>query len=228
MKRDLMRSVVVMAAALIVLPALAIGPALAQSKKGPPPAGVPMAKELDGPKDKQKGPKPPPSPEIHITFFVGKPLPEVWKSLIDKTIVDKYYILPLKTLEQKVGGKIAYGPDSEEVIVGKVTKWVPPDAAGEKDAVFEHTFKFVGSSDPDTTVTYTLKPIGKDMCAVSVDHMGYKEENETFAEAAGGWPVTLSSMKTLLETGKPLPWPTRAPGDGPAPSPTTNPQPDEK
>ncbi|PTX99705.1 hypothetical protein DB346_17965 [Verrucomicrobia bacterium LW23] len=220
MKREIRHSFVAMALAIILVPVLGAAPAAAQDKKGPPPPGAAMATPLDG-KGKQKAPKPPPGPEIHTTIFIGKPAPDVWKALVTKDIVDQYYMMPLLTLDGKVGGKIAYGMSGVEAITGKVVKWQEPDAAGTADAILVHTFKFDGTTDPETTVSYTVKPIGKDMCALSISHTGYKAENETFAEAAGGWPVILSSLKTLMETGKRLPWPT-GPSGGGAPAPSTD------
>jgi len=34
-------------------------------------------------------------------------------------------------------------------------------------------------------------------------HDDFKSENATYRKSAAGWPVILSSLKTLLETGKP-------------------------
>ena len=45
------------------------------------------------------------------------------------------------------------------------------------------------------------------MCSLTVTHTGFKSEDQTFADVTGGWPVILSSLKSVLETGKGMPWP---------------------
>lgn len=138
-------------------------------------------------------------PQFGITVYIGKSASEVWAALLTKDIVDQYYLAPLLKLDPKVGGSIAYGRDTA-MIEGVIKQFEP-----QKSLV--HTFRFVGSSDPETTVIYELAPEGDAMCRLRIIHIGFKEENQTYAGIVGGWPMIASSLKTLLETGKPLPWP---------------------
>jgi len=139
------------------------------------------------------------NPELHCTLFIGKPAQEVWDALVTKETVDRYYLAPLHTLELKEGGKISYGKETE-MITGKIL---------EIDATKKlvHSFSFAGSEDPETKVTYEIDAVGEKMCSLTITHNGFEEENQTFANISGGWPVIASSLKTLLETGKTLPWP---------------------
>lgn len=36
-------------------------------------------------------------------------------------------------------------------------------------------------------------------------HEDFDGETETFKSTGGGWPIVLSGLKTVLETGEPLP-----------------------
>ena len=108
---------------------------------------------------------------------------------------------PLHTLELKKGGKISYGGDTE-LIVGTIMELEAPKS-------LVHTFKFVGSDDPETRVAYEIKPIGGLMCSLTITHTGFQAEDQTFADVTGGWPVIASSLKTVLETGNGLPWPKK-------------------
>ncbi|HSI86661.1 MAG: SRPBCC domain-containing protein [Candidatus Methylacidiphilales bacterium] len=228
MKRDMVRSVLLLA----LLTGLGMSSVVAQSKKekGPPPPGAAMATPMDSPSGKAPKSNKPAGPEYYITLFIGKPVPEVWKALTDKKFVDQYYMVPLISMEPKVGGKVAYGVGSDEMIKGKVTKWEAPDPAGKKNATLVHTFAFEGSQDPETTVTYELRPVGDAMCTLTILHVGFPSENETFKDITGGWPQVVSSLKTLLETGKQLPWPTpnSKPEGAPAPTPSSEKPPGEK
>lgn len=140
-------------------------------------------------------------PEFHYTLFIGKPAREVWDALVTKATVDRYYMAPLHTLELKEGGKISYGKETE-MITGRIIELDAPEK-------LVHSFNFAGSKDPETRVTYEIEAVGEKMCSLTISHTGFAKENQTFANIAGGWPVIASSLKSLLETGKPLPWPER-------------------
>ena len=137
--------------------------------------------------------------QFQYTLFIGAPAREVWNALVTKETVDRYHIAPLHTLELKEGGRISSGAEAE-LITGKIL-------ALEEPASLVHSFHFAGSQDPETQVVYEIEAEGEEMCSLTISHTGFREENQTFANVSSGWPVIASSLKTLLETGKSLPWP---------------------
>jgi uncharacterized protein YndB with AHSA1/START domain len=143
----------------------------------------------------------PMKPEFHYTLFIAKPAKDVWSALTEKKTIDQYYLAPVHTLEPKKGGRISYGGETE-LISGTITDFEAP-------MTLAHTFRFAGSDDPETHVTYEIKPIGDSMCSLTISHTGFKEADQSFADITGGWPVIASSLKTLLETGRTLPWPQK-------------------
>ena len=143
----------------------------------------------------------PVKPEFHYTIYIAKPAKDVWSALTEKNTIDQYYMAPVQTLEMKKGGRISYG-GATELISGTITGIDAPKTLA-------HTFKFAGSDDPETRVTYEIKPIGDSMCSLTISHTGFQAENQTFADIRGGWPVIASSLETLLETGRTLPWPQK-------------------
>jgi uncharacterized protein YndB with AHSA1/START domain len=142
-------------------------------------------------------------PEFRYTILIAKPAADVWSALTEKKIIDQYYMVPVRSLELEKGGKITYGEDTD-LITGTIEEIDAPKT-------LVHTFNFVGSEDPETRVAYEIKPIGDLMCSLTILHTGFGEEDQTFADIAGGWPVVASSLKTFLETGKRLPWPKTDP-----------------
>jgi len=62
------------------------------------------------------------------------------------------------------------------------------------------------SADPDATsrVTFELEPIDE-MVRLTVTHDRLVPGSEMEKAISNGWPRVLSSLKTFLETGKPLP-----------------------
>jgi uncharacterized protein YndB with AHSA1/START domain len=141
----------------------------------------------------------PMKPEFHYTILIAKPAADVWSALTEKKLVDQYYMVPLHTLELKKGGKISYGVD-KEMITGTITDFEAPKT-------LVHTFKFTNKENTETRVSYDIKPIGDAMCALTITHTGFEEKNQAFSDITGGWPIIASSLKTLLEIGKSMPWP---------------------
>lgn len=151
----------------------------------------------------------PVKPEFHYIVLIAKPAKDVWTALTEKKMIDRYFMAPVHTLELKEGGKISYGSDTE-LIAGHISELNAPKTLG-------HTFRFAGSGDPENRVTYEITPIGESMCSLEISHTGFQAENQTFADITGGWPVIASSLKTLLETGRTMPWPNKiAPQDNQA------------
>ncbi|QIF02965.1 SRPBCC domain-containing protein [Roseimicrobium sp. ORNL1] len=138
-------------------------------------------------------------PCFEQSLFIGAPAAEVWAALTTKAFVDQYYLAPLLVLELQDRGRIAYGLETP-MIEGIVAKVDPP-------RVLEHTFEFAGTPNSGSVVTYEIEPVGDSMCLLRLTHMIFKGTDQMIADIREGWPVILSSLKTLLETGKPLPWP---------------------
>ena len=53
-------------------------------------------------------------------------------------------------------------------------------------------------------VTFDLEPRGK-VVKLTVTHDNLDEGGKTFRDISGGWPMVIASLKSLLETGRPLP-----------------------
>jgi len=137
---------------------------------------------------------------FRYTIFIGSTDRDVWDALTTRSVMDRYSMAPVTALELKTGGRISYGSKESDFIVGVIAEIDLPRK-------LVHSFRFVGADAPDSTVTYEIKAIGDAMCVLDITHTGFPIESQAYADIAGGWPVIASSLKTLLETGKPLRWP---------------------
>ena len=138
---------------------------------------------------------------FRYTLFIARPAPEVWNALTSKRIVDQYYLAPLGEDINSLSQDFYYGSEENKVILGQVLDY-------RENERLVHSFRF--SHEPEaakTVVTFELDAIGE-MSALHLTHDGFEGETQTYHDIAGGWPVILSNLKTLLETGAPLPWPT--------------------
>jgi uncharacterized protein YndB with AHSA1/START domain len=60
------------------------------------------------------------------------------------------------------------------------------------------------ASEPASRVTWEIEPGEDGVCMLTVVHDKLEESPRTAAGVAGGWMRIISSLKTLLETGKPI------------------------
>jgi uncharacterized protein YndB with AHSA1/START domain len=60
------------------------------------------------------------------------------------------------------------------------------------------------TKDPASRVTYELTPIDPTTTKLRLVHADCAGETATFKGSVTSWPLMLSSLKSLLETGKPL------------------------
>ena len=81
-------------------------------------------------------------------------------------------------------------------IEGKVLESVPP-----KRLVL--SWFDPKAPDDDSRVAFEIQPVG-DMVRLDVLHGDFKSGSTMTAKVAAGWPRVLSSLKTFLETAKPL------------------------
>jgi hypothetical protein len=52
-------------------------------------------------------------------------------------------------------------------------------------------------------VTWEIEPVGE-TCRLTLVHDDFPTETPTYKSVGSGWPMVLSSLKSLLETGEPL------------------------
>ncbi len=150
--------------------------------------------------------------QFKMSIYIQTSAAKVWNALISPKMVKRYYHMPLLTLDLKKGGDAVYGyktPEGTQPLQeGKVLEVVQ----NEKLAL---SFLFTFQKDrpnfkPElftSRVTYELNAYGDKLCQLTLIHDDFQPTDSTFLVVSEGWPVILSKLKTLLETGKPLLWP---------------------
>lgn len=61
-------------------------------------------------------------------------------------------------------------------------------------------------AEPRSTVTFDIEGDDKGVAELTVVHDGFASGSNVLRGISAGWPAVLASLKTLLETGSPLPW----------------------
>ena len=84
---------------------------------------------------------------------------------------------------------------------GKVIAWDPPRKLSVTWQVeWPEDFRKL----PECVVTYEMAKAGEAV-RLTMIHDDFEDGSQVFAKIQTGWPAVLSSLKSLLETGKELP-----------------------
>jgi uncharacterized protein YndB with AHSA1/START domain len=134
--------------------------------------------------------------EIYI-----KTTPErLWEAITDPEMRAKYSF-GVETRSDWTPGSSYKGsvPGVVDIAEGENLEVDPPRRLVQSfTALWSDEVKAAGSS----RITWEIEPVGDDSCQLTVTHDQLPEDAS--AELWGGWPMILSGLKTLLETGEKL------------------------
>jgi len=140
---------------------------------------------------------------VYVTYIATTP-DKVWQALVDGELTRQYWKHE-NVSDFKPGSRWAHVADDGKrtvKLVGKVLESVPNqrlvltwgDVADEAD------------SSKHSRVTMVIEPVDE-MVRLTVTHEQLELGSEMLRKISNGWPRVLSSLKSFLETGKPLnPW----------------------
>ena len=138
---------------------------------------------------------------VYVTYIATSPK-KLWNALIDPKITKKYWQHE-NASDWKPGSKWEHRRfDKERTrdIVGKVIKCSPPQRLVLTWAFPADEARAVKHS----RVTIEIEAYRKG-ASLTVTHDRLEPGSEMLEGITEGWPKVLSSLKTLMETGKPLP-----------------------
>jgi uncharacterized protein YndB with AHSA1/START domain len=135
-------------------------------------------------------------------IYVGAPVGTVWKGIVDGDLTKHYVYGTRFEGKLKKGAPYAYLGDGDFRVVDGMILEIEP----EKRLVISWSAHYDSSvaSDRPSRVTYELTAARPDMTRLRVMHDDFDGETPTYKGSVEGWPLMLSSLKSLLETGKPL------------------------
>ncbi|MBH1934304.1 SRPBCC family protein [Streptomyces sp. AV19] len=152
----------------------------------------------------------------HTTYINTTP-ERVWQGLTDPELTSQYWGVRFDT-DWKAGSPMTWDElgghtaDPEQIVL---------DSTPHRRLAYTwHTFtpqwaEAVGVSEglraelaaePRTKVAFDIEPTGA-MTRLTMAHEGFDPDGVMIGMCSGAWPLILSSLKTLLETGTPLPDP---------------------
>lgn len=146
---------------------------------------------------------------VYVTYIATTP-EKVWQAFVDTDVMRQYWIGPgaecarVNVSDWKPGSRWEHQrADGTKIvdIVGKVVECIllrrlvytwsrPQDAEDES----KHS-----------RVSIDIDAHGDGLVRLTVTHEDLERDPQMLSGISGGWPKVLSNLKTLLETGRPLP-----------------------
>src|SRR5664279_3247080 len=139
-------------------------------------------------------------PEFVYTTYIETTPEKLWHALTDSDFTERYWFGHRVTSDWKVGSPYRFANQGAASVEGKVLISDPP----KKLAYSWNPCSTVAKRERISRVTFDIEPRGN-VVKLTVTHDNLDEGGKTLRDISGGWPMVMASLKSLLESGKPLP-----------------------
>ena len=141
-------------------------------------------------------------PMTVYTIYIASTPEKVWEALTSAEFSRKYFFGNSVEIEQRLGGAyIVRTPDGALHISGEVFECDPPRK-------LTHTFNVnwpaLSETLGPTLVSYEIEQAGEAVRLTMSESHDRPLSDDILSGGRQGWPAILSSLKSVLETGKPL------------------------
>jgi uncharacterized protein YndB with AHSA1/START domain len=139
-------------------------------------------------------------PVFVYTTYIETTAEKLWHALTDGDFTERYWFGHRITSDWKVGSAYGFANQGKPTVDGKVLISDPP----RRLAYTWNNRKDEAKGEGTSRVTFDLEPRGT-VVKLTVTHDELGEDGKTFRDISGGWPMVIASLKSVLETGRPLP-----------------------
>jgi uncharacterized protein YndB with AHSA1/START domain len=149
---------------------------------------------------------------VYVTY-INSTLEKVWTALTQNEFIEQFWGNSRIDCDWKVGSKFELRAPSGTVYdEGVVLACEPPH---HLSYTFKNVFFEELLAEPATRVDFKLE-LHDGMVKLTLVHDQFTTPNSKYLRAvSGGWPSILSGLKSLMETGKPLPFVWKHKGNDP-------------
>jgi uncharacterized protein YndB with AHSA1/START domain len=141
-------------------------------------------------------------PTTVYTIYIAATPQQVWQALTSAEFSRQYFFGNAVEVDLKVGGAfIVRAPDGSLHIGGEVFECDPPRRL---TVTFNVNWPALIEKLGPTLVSYEIEPSGDVVRLTMTESHDRPIDDDILSGGRQGWPAILSSLKSLLETGKPL------------------------
>jgi uncharacterized protein YndB with AHSA1/START domain len=135
-------------------------------------------------------------------LFIKATPEQVWQGITDPDFTEQYFHATRFESSLEPGSGFRYVWNGDDQVVGDVVEAEPPTRLV---VTWRALYRAGMADEPPSRVEWTLTPAGAGMTRLDVVHGDLGRSPITWAAVKDGWVWILDSLKTLLETGTPLP-----------------------
>jgi uncharacterized protein YndB with AHSA1/START domain len=138
---------------------------------------------------------------VYVTYIASTP-EKVWQALTSSDFTRKYFWDRTVEIEPRQGGAFVLRlPDGRSNVEGEVIVWEPPrQLTVSWQVAWPEEFRKL----PECLVRYEIDQAGDAVRLTMTESHSWDVPDAILSGGRSGWPAILSSLKSLLETGKPL------------------------
>jgi DNA-binding transcriptional ArsR family regulator/uncharacterized protein YndB with AHSA1/START domain len=156
-------------------------------------------------------------PEFVYTTYIRTTPERLWRGLTDPAFTRRYWGLAMES-DWQAGSVMTVKLDRDDVLIADPAQVVlesdpfrrlsyawhtfTPEWAAAYGISQEHLAKV--AAEPRSKVTFEIEPAGE-YVRLRVIHDGFEPGSAVLPGISEGWPLLIASLKSLLETGDPLP-----------------------
>lgn len=141
-------------------------------------------------------------PETVYTIYIASTPEKVWKALTSAEFSRQYFFGFAVEAELRPGGAfIVRAPDGSEHISGEVIVCEPPHRL---TVTWDVNWPGLVEALGRTLVSYEIEQAGNAVRLTMTESHERPLSDDILSGGRQGWPAILSSLKSVLETGKPL------------------------
>jgi uncharacterized protein YndB with AHSA1/START domain len=139
-------------------------------------------------------------PAIIYTIYIVATPEKVWQALTSAEFSRQYFFGNAVEVDLRVGGAyIVRTPDGALHISGEVIECDPPNRL---TVTFNVNWPALIEKLGPTLVSYEIEPVGEVVKLTLLESHDRPLSDDILAGGRSGWPAILSSLKSLLETGR--------------------------
>lgn len=146
---------------------------------------------------------------VYVTYIRTTP-EKLWRALTDGEFTQRYWFGRRVESDWTVGARVTFWHDGKLSDSGEVLECEPP-----RRLSYSFHVEFVEElrRDLPSRVTFELEKLGAQV-KLTLTHDEFEPGSKVLAGVSTGWPVILSSLKSLLEAGHTIDL-TMEPGEAP-------------
>jgi uncharacterized protein YndB with AHSA1/START domain len=139
--------------------------------------------------------------QVFVTYIKTTP-EKLWEAITRSQFTRQYFYGTSIESDWSPGASLIYRmPDQSLAADGKI---IELERGKKLSITFRPLWNPEFAKDAAGRVTWEIEPQGA-VCKLTVVHDNFPPESKVYEDVAQGWPFILSGLKTLLETGAPLP-----------------------